>query len=74
MIKFITPKEFTYKKCFALFPKRIGDYRVWLSFYYKTWNYSYQGIYSAYIPHLFIYEKDIIEHIEKKKLEAGYEE
>ena len=73
MIKFIPPKEFIYKKCFALFPKRIGDYRVWLTYYYKTWDCICHGHYSTYIPHFFVYEKDIIKYIEKKKQEAADE-
>ena len=65
MIKLIPPKESTYKKCFALFPKRIGDYRVWLSYYYKTWDKGY----FSYIPRFFVFEKDIIKYVEDKKQE-----
>ncbi len=70
MIKFIPPKDFTYKKCFAWFPKQIGDYRVWLTYYYKTWDYCGRGVYSSYVPHWFVYEKDVIEYVKKKKQEV----
>lgn len=55
MIKYIPPKDFIYKKCCALFLKRIGDYMVWLTYYYKTWDYCRCGPYSAYIPHFFVH-------------------
>lgn len=63
-IKKIDP-EHTYRKCFALFPKRIGDYRVWLSPYYKTWDYT--NITYGYIPHWFVFEEDVIKYVENKK-------
>ena len=62
----IKDKETVVKTCFALFPKRIGDYCVWLSRYYKTWDYSYQGIYSGYIPHWFVHKEDAIKYVEQK--------
>lgn len=59
--------EYTYKKCFAIFPKTIGSYRVWLNSYYKTWDYT-TCTYS-YIPHFFVYKEDVIKYIENKKKE-----
>ena len=65
MVWEIKDKEHIYKKCFALFPKRIGDYRVWLSPYYKTWDYT--NITYGYIPHWFVFEEDVIKYVENKK-------
>ena len=66
MIRKITkdPEE-TYKKCFALFPVEIDGYFVWLSPYYKTWDYT--NITYGYIPKLFIQEYEVQEYIAKKK-------
>lgn len=58
--------EYTYKKHFALFPVVIDDYVVWLSPYYKTWDYT--NITYGYIPHLFVCEEDVIKYIEHKKV------
>ena len=60
------PEE-TYKKCFALIPVEIDGYVVWLSHYYKTWDYT--NITYGYIPRLFICEKDAINYIERKRRE-----
>lgn len=62
----IKDKETVVKTCFALFPKRIGDYRVWLGRYYKTWDYSYQGIYSGYIPHWFVHKEAALNYVKQK--------
>lgn len=62
----IKDKETVVKTCFAIFPKRIGDYRIWLSRYYKTWDYSHQGYYSGYIPHWFVYKEDAIRYVNAK--------
>ena len=60
----IKDKELRYKKCFAILPRRIGDYIVWFSPYYKTWDMiPYWGLSN----HLFIHEKDVIEYIERKR-------
>lgn len=59
--------EMTYEKRFALIPTEIDGYMVWLSPYYKTWDYT--NITYGYIPRLFIYEKDVINYIEKKRRE-----
>lgn len=69
----IKDREAVVKTCFALFPKRIGDYRVWLSRYYKTWDYSYQGIYSGYIPHWFVHKEAALKYV-KNKIEGRAEE
>ena len=66
MIWKIKDKEEVVKTCFALFPKKIGDYRVWLSRYYKTWDYSYQGIYSGYVAHWFIHKEDAENYVKEK--------
>lgn len=58
------PEE-TYKKCFALFPVEIDGYIVWLSSYYKTWDYT--NMTYGYIPKLFLYENDVVEYIAKKR-------
>lgn len=58
-------KEYTYKKCFAFFPRVVDGYIVWLSPYYKTWDYS--EIIYEYCSHLFVFEKDVINYIENKK-------
>ena len=68
MIKQIKDREEDVKKHFAFFPKRIGNkYIVWLSYYYRTWDFVYDGIYSCYIPHDFIEEKAAIKYINRKK-------
>lgn len=64
----IKNKEFIIKKCFALFPKRIGDYRIWLSCYYKTWDYYQQGPYAGYIAHWFINEENAIKYVKEKRI------
>lgn len=62
----IKDKETIVKTCFAIFPKRIGDYRVWLSRYYKTWDYHSQGIYSGYVSHWFVYKDEALKYVEDK--------
>lgn len=69
MIWVIKDKEKTIKTCFALFPKRIGDYRLWLHKYYKTWDYMGNNIYSSYVPHWFVYKEAAEEYVKKKLLE-----
>ena len=66
MIWLIKDKETVVKTCFAIFPKRIGDYRVWLSPYYKTWDYLYDGIYSGYVPHWFVHKETALKYIDDK--------
>ena len=70
MIWEIKDKEHTIKTCFALFPKRIGDYRIWLQRYYKTWDFLGNSIYSRYEPHLFIYKENAEEYVRKKMSET----
>lgn len=69
MIWTIRDKEKTIKTCFALFPKRIGDFRLWLHKYYKTWDFVGNSIYSGYAPHWFIYKEAAEEYVRKKTLE-----
>ena len=64
MVWEIIRKEYKYKKCFALFPKKIGDYMVWLSPYYKTWDLLSTW---GYVPHWFVHKEDVIKYIEDKK-------
>lgn len=71
MIWEIKDKEHTVKTCFALFPKKIGDYRVWLQRYYETWDLRGCGSYAHYVPHWFIYKEDAEEYVRKKM--AKYE-
>lgn len=66
MIWEIKDKEHTIKTCFALFPKKIGDYRIWLQRYYKTWDLMGNSIYASYVPHWFILKEDAEEYVRKK--------
>ena len=61
-------KEFTYKKCFALFPIKIDNYLVWLSPYYKTWDFDYiGGGCFDYTPRRFIFKDDVVKYIKNKE-------
>ena len=60
--------EYTYKKCFAFFPTEVDGYIVWLSPYYKTWDYT--NITYGYIPHLFLHEEWVKEYIKNKREKA----
>lgn len=70
MIWRIRDKEEKVKTCFALFPKKIGDYRLWLSRYYKTWDcVRGGGLYgNQYIAHWFIYKEDAEAYVRAKAL------
>ena len=68
MIWLIKNKEKHIKTCFALFPKRIGDYMLWLHKYYKTWDFVGNSIYSSYVPHLFIDRQTAEDYVRKKML------
>lgn len=67
MIWPVRDKEQTLVTCFAIFPKRIGRWWVWLSKYYKTWDYVYNDIYSCYVPHWFVDKEDAIKYIQAKE-------
>ena len=69
MIWTIKNKEKQIKTCYALFPKRIGAYRLWLHKYYKTWDFVGNSIYSGYVPHWFVYKEATEEYVRKKMLE-----
>lgn len=59
----ITPKECIIKRKFAWLPKRIGDYKVWLSFYYeshKLENNHYIPIWFLTVDDAKAYFKDIV--------------
>lgn len=66
MIWAIKDKEAVVKTCFSIFPKRIGDHYVWLSRYYKTWDYFHQGVYSGYVPHWFVHKDTALKYVEDK--------
>ena len=70
MIWEITSKEQKIKTCFALFPKKIGDYRIWLSRYYKTWDLIRGGgLYgNSYVPHWFIFKENAINYVKSKNM------
>ena len=68
MIREIKNKEYVYKKRFALFPRKIGNYFVWLSPYYKTWDLHWCGVWE---PILFVSEEKVIDYIRKKKRAAN---
>ena len=69
MRKYIAPKDHVIKVCFAIFPKRIGDYRIWLEYYYKTYDYRCMAQYSGYYPHYFL-NKDSVEKYVQNKINA----
>lgn len=68
MVWLIKDKETVVKTCFAIFPKRIGDYRVWLSRYYKTWDWYHNAVYSGYVPHWFVNKETALRYVERKIL------
>ena len=63
----IKDKETTIKTCFALFPKTVGDYKVWLQRYYKTWDWVYYGPYSCYEPNYYLTKKEAELHVKFKQ-------
>lgn len=71
----IKDKETVVKTCFSLFPKRIGDYCVWLSRYYKTWDCCrHGGLYgNEYFPHWFVHKEAALKYV-KQKLEGRADE
>ena len=69
MVWKIKDKEDTLKTCFAILPKKIGEYRVWLSRYYKAYDYTYLGIYSYYKPRYFVKKSQAISYINAKQVE-----
>lgn len=62
----IKDKETVVKTCFAILPKRIGYFRIWLQRYYKTYDWNNDPFYCGYIPHLFIDKEDAIKYIDSK--------
>lgn len=66
MIWFVKDKETIIKTCFAIFPKRIGGYRLWLHRYWKTWDYIYDGIFSGYVSHYFAFKEDAEKYVNGK--------
>ena len=62
----IKDKETIIKRKFAVLPKRIGDYRIWLQSYYETYDYMYSNAYSCYVPHWFINKEDAVRYVNSK--------
>jgi hypothetical protein len=60
-------KEKIVKTCFAIFPKTIGDYKVWLQRYYKTWDWIYRGVYSGYEPVCYLTKEEAEIHVKFKQ-------
>jgi len=60
-------KDFVIKTRFALFPKRIGDYKIWLQKYYVTWDWVGGGLYGWLEPHLYINKEDAELHVKIKQ-------
>lgn len=56
-------KEEKIFKRFALFPKRVQKYRIWLEHYYVVYDYVYDGIYSEYQPNYFVNYRGAVHHI-----------
>lgn len=65
MIWKIRDKQDYIHKRFAVFPKRIGKYRIWFRKYFVVYEFISNSIYSYYVPHIFIEEA-----CAKKKLES----
>ena len=62
----IKDKETIIKTKFAIFPKRIGDYMIWLEEYYETYDYvSWEGC-CGYVPHWFINKADAVVYVNSK--------
>ena len=64
----IKNKETIIKLKFALLPKRIGDYRIWLHKYYETYGFYHDAIYNGYIPHWFLTKEDAEEYVASKRI------
>lgn len=62
----IKDKETIIKTKFAVLPKRIGNYRIWLQRYYETYDYMYSHVYSCYVPHWFINKEDAVIYVNSK--------
>lgn len=60
----IKDKETIIKTKFAIFPKRIGDYMIWLEEYYET--YDYVSWEDCYVPHWFINKEDAVVYVNSK--------
>ena len=61
-------KESIIKTKFAFFPKRIGDYKIWLHKYYETYDFYHDAVYSGYIPHWFVCKEDAEEYVKNKNI------
>ena len=66
MIWRIKDKEEIVRTCFAFFPKKIGEYRVWLSRYYKTWDWYCHGPYYGYTARYFVFKENAENHVKEK--------
>ncbi len=59
--------ELVIKTRFAIFPKRIGDYKVWLQKYYITYDWVGGGIYGWYSPTLYVTKEEAELHVNFKQ-------
>ena len=67
MIWYVPPKDQKVKRRFALLPKKIGDYRVWLGYYYETFDFTMLG----YSSRFFLHKEDAQKHIEENNKKYG---
>ena len=65
----IKDKEYIVKTRFAIFPKRIGEYWVWLQNYYVNYDWVNNGQGGCYIPHYYT-SKKVCEYNIKQKINA----
>lgn len=69
MVWKIVPKEEKVKLRFALFPKKIQGYYVWLQRYAVVYDYLYSGIYSAVTPNYFLNKQDAESYLKNRDTE-----
>lgn len=65
---FVTPKEYIIKTRFALLPKRIGDYIIWLQPYYINYDAIPRLSNVDHIKHFYIYKKDVEQQVKLKQM------
>ena len=65
----IKEKDMIMKTRFALFPKRIGSYRIWFEKYYVNYDWVFTGQGGDYIAHYFLNKEDCEQHIYSKELD-----
>ena len=68
-MKWLNPnKEYVIKTRFALFPKRIGDYTIWLQRYYINYDAVQRLSNVEYVKHLYIYKWDVEQQVKLKQM------